>query len=99
MTGHPNGPPARLGVGVIDLGTGMWAAVGIQAALTNRAESGVGTLVEVSLYETAAWLLSYHMEGFMATGESPHRQGNGLPCRAVRDVRNSRRRPHGYGGE
>jgi crotonobetainyl-CoA:carnitine CoA-transferase CaiB-like acyl-CoA transferase len=55
MTGHPDGPPARLGVGVIDLGTGMWAAVGIQAALRSRAESGVGALVEVSLYETAPW--------------------------------------------
>jgi crotonobetainyl-CoA:carnitine CoA-transferase CaiB-like acyl-CoA transferase len=79
MTGHPDRPPARLGVGVIDLGTGMWAAVGIQAALTNRAESGIGTLVEVSLFETAAWLLSYHVEGYIATGESPQRQGNGTP--------------------
>jgi crotonobetainyl-CoA:carnitine CoA-transferase CaiB-like acyl-CoA transferase len=79
MTGHPDGPPARMGVGVIDLGTGMWAAVGIQAALQNRTQSGVGALVEVSLYETAAWLLSYHVEGYLATGESPQRQGNGTP--------------------
>ena len=79
MTGHPDGPAARMGVGVIDLGTGMWAAVGIQAALQNRRQSGVGALVEVSLYETAAWLLSYHVEGYLATGESPQRQGNGTP--------------------
>jgi crotonobetainyl-CoA:carnitine CoA-transferase CaiB-like acyl-CoA transferase len=79
MTGHPDDPPARLGVGVIDLGTGMWAAVGIQAALRNRAESGVGVLVEMSLYETAPWWLSYHVEGYLATGESPQRQGNGTP--------------------
>jgi crotonobetainyl-CoA:carnitine CoA-transferase CaiB-like acyl-CoA transferase len=79
MTGHPDGPAARMGVGVIDLGTGMWAAVGIQAALQNRGQSGAGALVEVSLYETAAWLLSYHVEGYLATGESPRRQGNGTP--------------------
>ena len=79
MTGHPDGPAARMGVGVIDLGTGMWAAVGIQAALQNRGQSGLGALVEVSLYETAAWLLSYHVEGYLATGESPQRQGNGTP--------------------
>ena len=79
MTGHPDGPPARMGVGVIDLGTGMWAAVGIQAALRNRAESGVGALVEVSLYETAVWWLSYHLEGYLATGESPQRHGNAAP--------------------
>jgi crotonobetainyl-CoA:carnitine CoA-transferase CaiB-like acyl-CoA transferase len=86
MTGHPDGPPARLGVGVIDLGTGMWAAVGIQAALGNRSEGGGGALVEVSLYETAAWWLSYHVEGYLATGESPQRQGNGTPFVAPYEV-------------
>jgi crotonobetainyl-CoA:carnitine CoA-transferase CaiB-like acyl-CoA transferase len=86
MTGHPDGPPARLGIGVIDLGTAMWAAVGIQAALRNRSESGVGALVEVSLYETAAWWLSYHVEGYLATGESPQRQGNGTPFVAPYEV-------------
>ena len=39
----------------------------------------MGALVEVSLYETAAWWLSYHVEGYLATGESPQRQGNGTP--------------------
>jgi crotonobetainyl-CoA:carnitine CoA-transferase CaiB-like acyl-CoA transferase len=86
MTGHPDGPPARVGVGVIDLGTGMWAAVGIQAALRNRLDSGEGALVEVSLYETAAWWLSYHVEGYLATGESPQRQGNGTPFVAPYEV-------------
>jgi crotonobetainyl-CoA:carnitine CoA-transferase CaiB-like acyl-CoA transferase len=86
MTGHPDGPPARLGVGVIDLGTGMWAAVGIQAALRNRSETGVGALVEVSLYETAAWWLSYHVEGYLASGDSPRRQGNGTPFVAPYEV-------------
>jgi crotonobetainyl-CoA:carnitine CoA-transferase CaiB-like acyl-CoA transferase len=86
MTGHPDGPPARLGVGVIDLGTGMWAAVGIQAALRNRSETGVGALVEVSLYETAAWWLSYHVEGYLASGDTPQRQGNGTPFVAPYEV-------------
>jgi crotonobetainyl-CoA:carnitine CoA-transferase CaiB-like acyl-CoA transferase len=64
----------------------MWAAVGIQAALSNRSASGTGILVEVSLYETAAWLLSYHLEGYLATGVSPQRQGNGTPFVAPYEV-------------
>ena len=71
---------------MIDLGTGMWAAVGIQAALRNRLETAVGALVEVSLYETAAWWLSYHVEGYLATGDSPQRQGNGTPFVAPYEV-------------
>lgn len=86
MTGDPDGSPARLGIGAVDLGTAMWAAVGIQAALRNRSESGAGVLVEVSLYETAAWWLSYHVEGYLATGEVPHRQGNGTPFVAPYDT-------------
>ena len=71
---------------MIDLGTGMWAAVGIQAALRNRLDTCVGALVEVSLYETAAWWLSYHVEGYLATGDSPQRQGNGTPFVAPYEV-------------
>ena len=86
MNGHPDQTPARLGIAAIDLGTGMWAAVGIQAALRNQAETGAGALVEVSLYETAAWLLSYHLQGYLATGESPQRQGNEAPFVAPYEV-------------
>ena len=86
MTGYPDGPPARLGVGAIDLSTGIWAAVGVQAALRNRCESGIGSLVEVSLFETAAWLLSYHVEGYLASGVIPERQGDGTPFVAPYEV-------------
>lgn len=76
LTGYPDGPPARLGIGAIDLGTALWASVGIQAALMTRSRSGVGGLVEVSLYETAAWWLSYHVAGFLGSGVPPVRQGS-----------------------
>jgi formyl-CoA transferase/CoA:oxalate CoA-transferase len=77
VTGHPDGPPARLGVAAIDLGTAMWAAVGIQAALRTRDQTGRGELVEVSLYETAAWWLSYLIAGHLASGDVPQRHGSG----------------------
>jgi crotonobetainyl-CoA:carnitine CoA-transferase CaiB-like acyl-CoA transferase len=86
VTGHPDGPPARLGVAAIDLGTAMWAAVGIQAALRTREQTGRGELVEVSLYETAAWWLSYLIAGYLASGEVPQRHGSGAAFLAPYEV-------------
>lgn len=79
LTGHPDGSPARLPIGINDLGAGMWAVIGIQAALMNRQRSGVGSKVETSLYESAAWWLNYHLAGFLGSGILPTRQGTGTP--------------------
>ena len=65
-------PPVRVGVSLIDLSTGLWAAFAIVAAL----ERGGGATIEVSLYETALWLLSYQIVGYFATGEVPGREGS-----------------------
>jgi crotonobetainyl-CoA:carnitine CoA-transferase CaiB-like acyl-CoA transferase len=86
LTGYPDGPPARLPIAAIDLGTAMWASVGIQAALRTRSETGFGGLVEVSLYETAAWWLSYLIAGYMGSGEEPQRRGSGAPFLAPYEV-------------
>jgi crotonobetainyl-CoA:carnitine CoA-transferase CaiB-like acyl-CoA transferase len=75
MNGYPDQPAARLGIGAIDLGTGMWAAVGIQAALSNRKESG---LVEVSLYETCR-LVAFVPRGGLS------RHGRDTPATRKRD--------------
>ncbi len=75
ITGEPGGPPVRLGIGAIDLGTGLWAAIGILASLAARDESGEGSRVETSLYEVATWWLSYHIAGFLGSGVVPQRQG------------------------
>ncbi|MGO9344628.1 MAG: CaiB/BaiF CoA transferase family protein [Acidimicrobiales bacterium] len=75
ITGEPDGPPVRLGIGAIDLGTGLWAAVGILASLAARDVSGEGSRVETSLYEVATWWLSYHIAGYLGSGVVPHRHG------------------------
>ena len=72
VTGPQDGPPVRVGVSLIDLATGLWAAFGILAAL----ERGEGCVVDVSLYETALWLLSYQLVGYLGTGEVPRREGS-----------------------
>ncbi len=78
ITGHPDGPPARCGASVIDLGTGMVTALGIVAALRERDKSGRGTHVEASLLDTSLSLVSYHLYAYLASGETPQRWGSGL---------------------
>lgn len=80
ITGDPSGSPARLGVGAVDLGSGLWAVVGILLALAERERSGAGSRVDTSLLETAAWWLSYHLAGFLATGIVPGRHGSASPA-------------------
>jgi glutaryl-CoA transferase len=79
MTGEPDRPPVRLGVGAVDLGTGLWTTIAVQAALTARQADGRGCLIEASLFETAVWWLSYFITGFLATGDVPLRSGTRAP--------------------
>ena len=67
--------PARVGVSLVDMGTAMWAAVGILAALHRRDETGRGGVVDVSLFETTLGLLSLPIAQYEAGGVIPERTG------------------------
>jgi len=88
VTGEPGGAPVRVGPSIIDMGTGMWAVIGILAALHRRRDTGRGGVVDVSLFETAAALMSLHAAHYMASGELPRKLGSGtvgiVPYRAYR---------------
>jgi crotonobetainyl-CoA:carnitine CoA-transferase CaiB-like acyl-CoA transferase len=75
LTGYPDGPPARLGVSAIDLGTALWATIGVLSAVAVRHSTGRGCRIDSSLYETAAWWVSYQLTGYLATGLVPQRNG------------------------
>jgi crotonobetainyl-CoA:carnitine CoA-transferase CaiB-like acyl-CoA transferase len=78
VTGEEGCPPVRAGTSVVDMGTGMWCAIGILAMLQRRGTSGRGGVVDASLLETALAWMSYHAAGVQATGERPARRGSGI---------------------
>lgn len=73
-----NRPPVRIGVSIVDMGAGMWAVIGILTALAEKGRSGRGTVVDVSLYETAIGWMMWPLSAFMASGQLPARQGSGM---------------------
>ena len=79
MTGEPGRSGVRVGSSLIDMGTGMWAALGIVGALLERQRTGEGAVVETSLYEAALAYIGYHLVGYLADGTVPSRQGTVFP--------------------
>ena len=86
MTGEPGRPGVRVGSSLIDQGTGTWAALGVLAALLERDRTGEGSVVDVSLYETALGYIGYHLAGYLADGTVPHGQGTRFPMVAPYQV-------------
>src|SRR5579862_9069578 len=78
MTGPP-GRPLRAGASVVDIMGGMFAVIGVQAALRERERTGRGQTVKSALYESTAFLMMQHMAGEVVTGKPmppmPSREG------------------------
>ena len=79
LNGDPAGQPSRVGVQVLDLGSGVWAALGCIAALFRRMSTGEGATVDTSLLETAMGWMSVPFAGFAKTGQLPQRSRTGNP--------------------
>ncbi|MDA0185292.1 CoA transferase [Solirubrobacter phytolaccae] len=79
VTGSPAGEPVKAGTAVVDLVCGLLAANGIQAALIERASTGVGRHVEVSLMDSALTTLLNQGSAWVAAGVKGRRRGNRHP--------------------
>src|SRR5262249_48849911 len=77
INGHPGQEPARVGTSIVDMGTGLWPALAIVAALRERDRTGRAVEVTTALFETALTWVSYHAAGFFGDGEVPQAQGSG----------------------
>ncbi|MEO5576469.1 MAG: CoA transferase [Gaiellaceae bacterium] len=75
VTGETDRPPVRVGVSLIDIGTGVWAALAIVAAL----HEGQGRTLDLSLYETALSLVPYQLVDVLAGGAPARRSGTAFP--------------------
>ncbi len=76
-TGEAGRPSVRVGASIVDMGTGMWAVIGVLAALWQRQARGPGRIVDVSLFETAATWVSLIASQVLVSGEAPPRYGSG----------------------
>ena len=79
MSVNGEGEPTRLGVPIVDMSTGLNAAIGILLALHERARSGKGQYVESCLYDTALSLLMPHGVNWLASGQEPRALGSAHP--------------------
>ncbi len=89
VNGEQGGEALRIGVPIVDMVTGLNAALGILLALHERMRSGRGQFVETALFDCAISLLHPHMANFLASGKSPVRTGNAHPNIAPYDTFNT----------
>ncbi len=79
LTGDPKGEPQKIGVAFADIFTGLYAVIGIQAALLQRQVTGRGQHVDLALFDAMTGVLANQAMNFLASGDSPRRLGNAHP--------------------
>ena len=79
ITGAVDGPPSRVGIPIIDITSGMFAATAILSALRARDLTGEGQLVDISLFDAHLALLTNVASNYLVGGKPPRRLGNAHP--------------------
>ena len=93
VTGEAGGSGTKVGVALVDVVTGLHAALGVMAALRHRERGGPGQRVEVSLLGSLLSGLSNHSSGYLAAGVVPGALGNAHPSIAPYEVYRAADRP------
>ncbi len=79
LTGDPQAEPQKVGVAWIDIFTGLYGVIAVQAALAERARSGLGQHLDLSLLDCATAVLANQATNYLLGGTVPHRLGNAHP--------------------
>ncbi len=79
VTGGSDHPSIQVGVPILDMGSGVWTALGIMAGLLERQRSGQGQKIEGSLFQTGVTWMTYPLICRQFTGQDPAPQGTSHP--------------------
>ncbi|MBB3809684.1 CaiB/BaiF CoA transferase family protein [Pseudochelatococcus contaminans] len=79
LTGEMDGPPEKIGVAFVDIFTGVYGVVAIQAALWQRERTGLGQHVDMALFDCITGVLANQAMNYLASGIAPKRLGNAHP--------------------
>src|SRR3954454_22338597 len=82
----PGGGPQKVGVPIVDLMTGMYAAVGVLAALARRAATGQGDYIDLAMLDVQSAFLANQAMNWLISGKVPKRGGNRHPNIQPQDV-------------
>lgn len=78
ITGEADRPPVRVGVSLVDMGSGMWSVIGLLAALLEREKTGKGAHIATSLFETGLAWMTIPLAAHAVSGEVRRPYGSGL---------------------
>jgi crotonobetainyl-CoA:carnitine CoA-transferase CaiB-like acyl-CoA transferase len=77
LIGRAGEPSIRIPISLNDMGTGMWACMGILATYIERLRTGIGATIDTSLYETALAWQTVQISDYLNSGIAPERHGSG----------------------
>jgi len=79
VNGTPESGPTRVGIPLVDLGTGLYSAIAILSAVFERSRSGQGQYIDMTLFDSAVALLHPHIPNYELSGRTPGLTGNAHP--------------------
>jgi crotonobetainyl-CoA:carnitine CoA-transferase CaiB-like acyl-CoA transferase len=84
--GEPGAGPMRSAVPIADIFTGLYAAIGIMAAIIHRRDTGEGQFIDAAMLDVSTAINGHLALGYLMTGKVPQRQGNNNPITAPSEV-------------